>query len=319
MGGRGKANFFIVGQPKSGTTALYRFLSRLPDVFLTTPKEPFFFCQDLHEESDRCYGRTVFFPLRTVDQYHALYTRARDQKIRGEATTVYLFSHRAIPAIHDYNPGAKLLVILRNPVDFLLSWHREVLLDGYERRCDLVSVLCQGPEAVATVPVPPAPCRSFLDYHRWVRYHEQLARCYQHFPPEQVKVVIYEQLRRDNAATLRDILAWLGLPETAPPHLEEANVFRHGRPRAPARYLFQPRVKALVRRLVPLRWQDPLWHLARRLFWREVAAPLANRAAVRQALQPMLDEIVGRTSELLGQDLYTLWLTDADRSPNSAC
>ena len=94
-----KPNLFIVGAPKSGTSALYRFLKQHPDIFMPKYKEPHFFSKDLQKESDIFHGFLKHYPFRSEDQYLSLFSGAKDEKIIGDASTHALFSNVAAKEI----------------------------------------------------------------------------------------------------------------------------------------------------------------------------------------------------------------------------
>ena len=105
--GRGmmrKPDFFIVGAPKCGTTALYEYLRPHPNVFMSTVKEPHFFAKDLGS-----------YPhIKTDEEYAALFAGANEQHLRvGEASVYYLRSAVAIPNIREFNPDARLIAMFR--------------------------------------------------------------------------------------------------------------------------------------------------------------------------------------------------------------
>ena len=103
-------NFFIVGAPRCGTTFLYETLRRHPDVFMPERKEPGFFCPDLDTGSS---ADSVFF-VRDRDAYLRLFRDGAGCRLRGEATTWYLYSQAAPRLIHAHAPGAKIIAILRD-------------------------------------------------------------------------------------------------------------------------------------------------------------------------------------------------------------
>ncbi len=84
-------DFFVVGQPKSGTTALYQMLRRHPQVFMPENKEPWFFASELHE---RTPPRPAGTPS-TLSEYAALFASAQREQRVGEATVLYLWSRTA--------------------------------------------------------------------------------------------------------------------------------------------------------------------------------------------------------------------------------
>ncbi|RLB86585.1 MAG: hypothetical protein DRH26_17050, partial [Deltaproteobacteria bacterium] len=115
-------NFFIVGAPKSGTTALYTYLSTHPDIFFPSHKEPNFFAKDYPNIGGR---------LKTKLEYEKLFAN-HQQKLAGDASVCYLSSNTAPQAIKDYNSQAKIIIMLRNPVDLFLSEHSQLLYSFYE-------------------------------------------------------------------------------------------------------------------------------------------------------------------------------------------
>ena len=111
-----KPNFFIIGAPKCGTTSLANWLAEHPRVFFSDTKEPHFFCTD---------GYTG---VKTLKQYEKLFEDAKPHHLAvGEGSTHYLFSKVAVPNILVYNPDARFIVCLRNPVDMAPSLHSERL------------------------------------------------------------------------------------------------------------------------------------------------------------------------------------------------
>jgi hypothetical protein len=112
-------DFFIVGQPKSGTTALHEMLRSHPQVFMPASKEPWFFATELH---DRTPPRPEGTP-RTLAEYVALFEDARPDQRVGEASPLYLWSRTAAARIAAAQPQARIIVILREPASLLRSLH----------------------------------------------------------------------------------------------------------------------------------------------------------------------------------------------------
>lgn len=116
-----KPNFFILGAPKCGTTSLAVWLSEHPNIFMSPEKEPHFFNTD-----DR-RGVT------TLDQYENLFRNTRKEHIAiGEASVWYLSSSEAVSNILKYNPDARFIVMVRNPIEMAPALHGQMLLAGLE-------------------------------------------------------------------------------------------------------------------------------------------------------------------------------------------
>src|SRR5882757_7658017 len=126
-----KPDFFIVGAPKCGTTALYRCLEAHPEIFVPERKE-------LHHFGTDLYSPTY---VRQLDEYLSLFAAAGDAKRVGEASVWYLFSKRAATEINAFNPQASVIIMLRNPVEMLHSLHSQHLYNGTEEISDFATAL----------------------------------------------------------------------------------------------------------------------------------------------------------------------------------
>jgi len=106
----------MVGNSKSGTSAIYFALQQHPDIFMCTPKEPNHFATDL------CAGVTegTFVQMSEVE-YLALFHDDAGSAVSGDASACYLYSKDAAKKIYGFNPEAKILIILREPVAFLVA------------------------------------------------------------------------------------------------------------------------------------------------------------------------------------------------------
>src|SRR5687767_13894655 len=112
---KGKPNFFIVGAPRCGTTSLTRWLANHQDVYMPAIKVPFHFGTDLDMIPKRKF--------RTLEAYLALYEGATTQLWLGDSTPLYLYSELAAREIRNFDPEARIIIMLRNPVDMMHSMH----------------------------------------------------------------------------------------------------------------------------------------------------------------------------------------------------
>jgi hypothetical protein len=201
-------DFFIVGHQKCGTTALYEMLRPHPQVFLPAVKEPRFFVPELLRPE-----RT----LSTLEGYLALFAEARPDQRVGEASPQYIRSQTAASAIADMQPAAKIVVILREPASFLRSFHLQMVQSGIEPQRDFSKAVALESARREGRRIPRG-CRNVepLLYSEHVRYAEQLGRYGAVFAPEQMLVLIYDDFRRDNVSTVREILRFLDLDDSVP-------------------------------------------------------------------------------------------------------
>ena len=142
---RATPNFFLVGAPQAGTTSFYFYLDRHPSVFVSPIKEPCFFAPEVADITPRArelydgdapqLRRYLDGPMERKrdhglvldwNDYLTLFKNVRDETAIGEASVAYLASLIAAPAIRARIPEARIMIILRNPVDRLFrdSWPR---------------------------------------------------------------------------------------------------------------------------------------------------------------------------------------------------
>ncbi len=213
-------DFFIAGQSKSGTTALYEILREHPQIYMPMVKEPVFMAGDHHAG----LWRTVPTRPRTLGDYLALFADARPDQLAGEASSVYLWSRVAAANIAALRPDARIIAILREPASFLRSLHLQMLQNHVETEKDfgraigLESARREGRGVPRECPWPEA-----LLYSERVRYVEQLRRYHAVFRPENVLVLIYDDFRADNEGTVREVLRFLQVDDAVPVQVREAN------------------------------------------------------------------------------------------------
>jgi Sulfotransferase domain len=208
--------FFIVGSPKCGTTALAQMLAAHPDVFLSKPKEPHFF--DAHHDK----GLEPY-----MEQHFAGWSGAG---VAGEATPSYLAVPYVPARIRSAIPAARLIAILRNPVQRAYSswwmFHArgmeplsfEAALRANEVRLSdskssAVEELDWRAHIEAVSRGEPIRIRNYLDSGY---YSHHIRRYLEHFPREQLKVVLSHDLQRDPETTVREVWRHLGVADDVP-------------------------------------------------------------------------------------------------------
>ena len=300
-------DFAIVGQPKSGTTALATFLGQHPQICMSLPKEPHYFATDLIEESEAFYGTKKYFEITTEPDYAACFMHCRPGQLRGDASTQYLLSKAAASNIRAVNPDAKIIVMLREPVSFMHSLHREHLNQTLEDEPDFARALEKESLRRAGECIPlRARCPSYLFYRERATYSSQLARYYSVFPRENLLVMTMEEFRQDNERHYRCALDLLGVDPQYVPSFGVVNVSKAPRSRRLNHALNTPALKhMLFRALGPPRY----------IALRDRVARLVLKEQPRPGLSPVLerelrDEFgseVERVSGLVGRDLRSVW------------
>jgi hypothetical protein len=214
-------DFFIVGHPKSGTTALYEMLRRHREIYMPALKEPLYLADDMRP---RFKPPRSASPPETLDDYMSLFDAAARGQRRGEASSSYLFSCTAAGRIAELRPDARIIAILREPASFLRSLHLQLLSTHVENQRDLGQAIAAESARREGRRIPRrSPRPQLLLYSDHVRYVEQLRRYHAVFPPEQMLVLIYDDFRRDNEATVRRVLRFLDTDETSPLEVVDAN------------------------------------------------------------------------------------------------
>jgi hypothetical protein len=308
-----RPSVFIAGNSKSGTSALYQFLKVHPDVFMSSPKEPNYFARDFLRDPDPAGS----FHPHSLDWYLGLFEHARPDQICGEASAVYLYSSVAAREIHAFNPDARLVFILREPVSFLHSYHLQQLknpvTEGEDEK-DFEKALALEPFRRQGQRLPKGCLVPELNYYsERIRYAAHLQRYLEVFDRSQLLILLYDDFRRDNAGTYRQVLAFLGLNPNFTPDFRTVNEGSKLRSKS---------MQQLMRRLTfGQGWAAPVKALAKRLLPAPMRKKLVQQAYDTLVFEPK-DEVdpilaarlkaqfrpeVEHISTLLGRDLVTLW------------
>ena len=197
-------DFVIAGGPKSGTTALFTYLDGHPRLAGSTRKEPCFWSADVDRP-----GRVADLP-----GYEALWAQAPAGALRFEASTDYLRSRVAIPAIRAHNPDARFIAILRNPVDMAHAMHSQLVKTFQEDVGDFERAWRLQPRRRAGEAIPPeCPAVEALLYEQVCAIGDHLERLFAEVPAAQRLVLVFDDLRGDPAAAYRAVLCFLGVDD----------------------------------------------------------------------------------------------------------
>jgi Sulfotransferase family len=216
-------DFFIIGVPKAGTTALHVALARHPQLFLSRVKEPKFFLCDGPPPRGGGPGdaKSLRERIWRREDYEALFADAPAGALRGESTPFYLHDPAAHRRIRDAVPHAKLIALLRDPIDRAHSNWAHLWSAGLEPQSDFVAA-CRLEQQRAE-----AGWAQFWRYLELGRYGEQLQRLYDVFPQDQVLVLRYRDLRTAPAESLERICRFLGVTPGLVTEITAANVTTH--------------------------------------------------------------------------------------------
>jgi len=216
-------NFFIAGAPKSGTTSLYHYLDQHPEIHMSRIKEPNYFASEIRlqnfsewlrprAENDGPTLRAYLDgPMREKrfggmvtewSDYLRLFRKAEGQKAIGEASVCYLWSGSAAANIRRTLPEARIILVLRNPIEMVFSMYlhnmrsegtrlsfREAIEKGIQQRGGAFDIF-----------------HPFLDMGL---YHQQVKRVLDNFPKDQVRIYWYEEYKTKPLRMLADIFRFL--------------------------------------------------------------------------------------------------------------
>lgn len=217
-------NFFVIGVAKGGTTSLYHYLSQHPQVYLSPVKETNHFAMadiderhlhpvyknDVALDVERYLLDGMKYPVHIAHinkarHYEALFSRANGQKAIGEISNSYIICPSAVAAIAQKYPEAKLLVMLRNPVKRAWSHFIMNIREAKNTSRDFVTEVMQDHQAIR---------RGWGVNHQYLAlgsYFTQMSRVLNHFPPAQVKWLLYEDFLQQPQEVLNDMLDFLGV------------------------------------------------------------------------------------------------------------
>ena len=194
-------DFLVIGAYKSGSTALHEALQAHPQVFVPAQKGPSFFAFDGVEEPDRPLPPGT---VRRWEDYQALFDPAPAGSVRGEVSPEYLANPRAAGRIRERVPGARLVAILRNPVERAFSDYLMYVRDGLEPETDFGRALDAQDERRRAA----APTGYYVETGF---YGRQLRPYFEAFPRERIQVHLFEDFAADPAAVLSGLFDFLGV------------------------------------------------------------------------------------------------------------
>lgn len=294
-----KPNFFIVGAPKCGTTSLYQYLREHPEVFMPDRKEPDFFCTDFYPDS------------LTEEEYLALFQDAKSEEHRiGEASTPYLYSARAREGIKEFCPDARIIIMLRNPVNMMYSLHGHRLWDMREHIRDFGAALEAAEEPGSGVhhPLYPLP----LSYRGVARYSRHVNSYIETFGRDQVLVVLFEDFVERTEACYREVCDFLGIDpgfrsrfEVHNPHKRVRSVTLQRLMRSRLWRLMRPRLGRMGR-VLPRAGRETVKRMVREVNRKTQERP-PMPAELRSRLQQEFAPEIARLGEILDRDLVPLW------------
>ena len=195
-----KVDFFIVGAPKAGTTSLYHYLNEHPQIEMSLQKEPDYFSDKEIQIQGLYYSKNR---IDTVEKYNGLFNTQKKDVIFGEGSVSYLFYPTVAQDIKVYNPMAKIIIMLRNPIDrafshYLMDYRLGLVSDSFE---DIINKKSKHKNA-------------HLFYQQYIKvgeYAAQLKRYCDIFDKKNILLIDYENFKSDVTGTMNSAYSFLNI------------------------------------------------------------------------------------------------------------
>ena len=268
-----RVDFMMIGAQKAGTTSLAAQLAAHPQICFCREKEPAYFHQVADWRAD-------------LERYHALYD-PRPGQLLGEASTHYTFFPEfrgTAERLYEYNPALKLIYVMRQPVERIVSHYTHNVVREIDRR----------PPDQAVFEEPSYVNRS--------RYGVQLRPYLELFGPENVLLLIFEEYTAAQVATLYRLAEFLGIDaapfdetDTTPQHQSVGQPYLRYQA---LRDFTKSDVFQKMRSIIPAAVRQPIRH---RLLSNTINEKPAFAATTKQALWRLLEDDVHTVEQLLGR------------------
>ncbi len=200
-----KVDFFIVGAPKCGTTALAQVLAQNPNIVISDPKEPHYFCTDLNTGDCR---------LANDGEYHHRYfpKQKADDTLWGDASVWHMYSEVALRKIFAYNPNAKIIVMIRDPARGAFSLHQQMIFQNQEDCFNFPEAWKRSDSRFDRDAYPKNMTvdSRLVAYRHAYSYHGQLKRVFRYFPPAHVLILQQEMLNQSGIELFIKVTEFLG-------------------------------------------------------------------------------------------------------------
>jgi len=198
-----RPNFFIIGAPKCGTSTLNNTLRWHPHIYVPLSFEPQYFCTDFSTIAD--YTQETYLQLfdGVTDQHSAV----------GEKSVIYLYSEVAVDNILEFDPNARLIVMLRNPVDLVYSWHSQLYYSFLENIEDFSAAWAMQENRQSGENIPDrCPVPFALQYREIGSQGKYVEKLFSKAPREQIKVIFMEDFHANTEQAYKETLEFLDVP-----------------------------------------------------------------------------------------------------------
>ena len=197
-----KPNFFIIGGPKCGTTSIYQYLRKHPNIFMPEIKGPHYYATDLGD----------YRPIKSYRDYLKLFDRVNNNhKAVGEASALYLFSRDAAKSLHNSYLDAKIIILIRNPIEVARSWHNEVIWGFKEKIKNFNEAIRISHHENYKKQFANEPAPQIFNYSQIAMFGEQIEQYYKYFSKSQILIINFDDFLSNTRKVHDSILRFLGV------------------------------------------------------------------------------------------------------------
>jgi len=219
-----KPNLFIVGAAKAATTSLHVYLSAHPDVYMSPIKEPNFFSKDIcceyftesfrkknnfnidaYLSKKKLKSRHAAYNIRELYQYLKLYRDIRNERYAGESSVSYLYSQVAAEEIYRFNPEAKIIIVLRNPIERAFSHWLMDLRSGIAIESSFIGAVLEDYSQAK---------KGWGVSHLYIElglYYKQVKRYIDRFPKDNVIILLFDELKSNPENFFKKLFEFLDI------------------------------------------------------------------------------------------------------------
>ena len=286
-------NFLIVGAPKCGTTAMWRYLHQHPKIYLSQRKDLHYFGSDLTFLKRERFSK---------DEYLSHFDNTNEIAI-GEASVWYLYSQNAAKEIFEFNPNMKIVIMLRDPVQMVYAHYTQMKFNGLgdEDLSTFEEALEAEPARKEGTRIPKhCPLTCTLFYREIAKLATQIERYLEIFPKEQILFLFQEDMKTNINELYKKTLQFLEVSDDYTPDFTRVNTHKEVR--------FEILRKVIGK--TPQSLKDRIPKRPRKLLSKTIRK-YNSKHAERKKLSPKTDRMlrnelvgeIGRLEEICGRDL----------------
>ena len=276
-------NFFIVGAPRAGSSSLFEYLKDIKGIYMAPNKDPNHFSVNVDPDL------LILRVYRDKKEYLKLFDRVTDEKAIGDATPTYLWDPDAPKLIHDVVPDAKIIIMLRDPLQRAYSHFLKLVSSGTDQFPFIDSIK-------RAVKAPPDFSGRVVDAGM---YYEQVKRYLEIFPREQIKIFVFEEFVKEPKKVVKEILDFIGIDEPVPESVGQVhNPYREPRGKLAEKIVRSDTIRNTGKKFLPR---------TAGLYLKVIFGKTAKKPPMPEDAKKMLDDIyredVRKLQELIGRQL----------------